>query len=195
MNTITKRKLSGHWQGSWTPERVADLATDLLEEHDYNVGGAARALARKVEDDDQLWAMLMRGAVEERALMAVRFARAQAKRDVHRNTEPRKSLTDAQRDQKVYETTISALDVEGRGGLLDTFQLPDGTFLRDATRDQILAAAEFYSEQAEEMGTLARWLPLIAQRLSPGEVVSDCFTEERVQELQTIAAAQQGDEA
>ena len=96
MSTVTKRKLTGHWQGSWTPEKIADLASELLEEHDYNVGAAARALARSVEDDEQLWLMLMRGAVEERALMAVRFARARADRDVHRNTE-RKSQTDQAR--------------------------------------------------------------------------------------------------
>lgn len=174
---------------AWTPEQVAKLSAALLEEHNYDVGRASRELARKAEENEQLWEQLMRGAVEERALMAVRYARAKANRDVHRNTEPRRSLTDQQRDKKVYETTMGALDVSGRGGLLDTFQLPDGTFLRDANRDQILAAAEFYLDQAKELNTQARWLRTIAQKLSPGQRVKDCFTEERVEELQTLAAS------
>lgn len=190
MNAIAKRKLAGHWQGSWTPEKIADLAAEILEEHDYNVGRAARALARKVEEDEQLWVMLMRGAVEERALMAVRFARAKANRNVHRNTEPQKALSGEQRDRKVYETTMGALNVEARGGLLDTFQLPDGTYLRDATRDQILAAAEFYLEQARELNSQARWMQLIGQKVEPGKKVSDCFDAARIEELQTIAASE-----
>lgn len=79
--------------------------------------------------------------------------------------------------------------VQLAAGTLLMFPLPGGKRLGDATRDEINAAAEFYSKQASDMGAKSRWLQLIGQSVPEGKRVSDVLTDRRLAELQAEAAS------
>jgi hypothetical protein len=71
--------------------------------------------------------------------------------------------------------------------MLLSFPLPGGKKLVDATRDEVIAASDFYSKQAENMRHKSVWLRLVAQSVSGEKRVGECVTVERLRELQEEA--------
>jgi len=66
---------------------------------------------------------------------------------------------------------------------LHDFPLPGGKRLGDATREEVVAAAEFFGRQARDMAWKSRWLAHVAQALPPGRKVSEVISAERLEEL------------
>ncbi len=167
-------KLPAIVEAIWAKHRlIAPSVVDLIK--------AARA-------DETIMEELMQGALEERALAAVQML---AQRDKPARREfTRDPRTPAASPKPMNRQALSDWAGEVRQGLLDTYQLPDGTRLRDATREALSAAADLYRDQAGTMLGYAKWLDLIAQGLLAGERVSARTTEERVAELQRLALAE-----
>jgi hypothetical protein len=177
----------------------------LFEENNESAPAAAAALVKLAKADPDVCEELMRGAMEERALAAMRHVAAFVVRKAPdyrsytgqpgqigqrktRHASPPPSRPTLSRDR------MQAWADEVEAGLLETFQLPDGTYLKDADRDALLSAASFYLEQSAELRLQARWLELIAQAVQPGERVGQRLSNERVSELQNAAAEDFDDE-
>ena len=72
---------------------------------------------------------------------------------------------------------------EGVRQTLHDFPLPGGKRLGDATREEVIEAAEFFGKQARDMAWKSRWLAHVAQSVPPGRKVADVLTPERLEEL------------
>lgn len=176
----------------------------LFEENNQSTPAAAAALVRLAKADPEVHEELMRGAMEERALAAMRHVGNFVGRTSpeHRSYTGSPSLRGARPTNyrapspppPPTRSHLQAWADEVEAGLLETFQLPDGTYLKDADRDGLLSASAFYREQSQELRTQAKWLELIAQGLPPGARVGAKLTNERVAELQDIAREGDDDE-
>lgn len=63
------------------------------------------------------------------------------------------------------------------GNSLLDFRLPSGIRLRNATADEVGAAADFYTKQAADMAWKAKWLGQIVGRIKKDKTVGDCLTD------------------
>lgn len=72
------------------------------------------------------------------------------------------------------------VEIHGRS-LLD-FPLPGGKRLRDATRQDLLEAADFYRKQAADMASKAAWLEKISERVGK-KTVGEKLTSEQLEAL------------
>lgn len=72
-------------------------------------------------------------------------------------------------------------------GNLLMFPLPGGKRLAEAMREEISAAATFYSRQASDMKHKARWLELVAKAVPGKRKAGQVLTETRLRELQEEA--------
>jgi hypothetical protein len=178
----------------------------LFEENNQSTPAAAAALVRLAKAEPEVCEELMRGAMEERALAAMRHVgnfigrkapEIRLYRDGHHNNTGTRSTVRPPSPQPrptLSRKSMQAWADEVEAGLLETFQLPDGTYLKDADRDGLLSASAFYREQSQELRTQAKWLELIAQGLPPGARVGGKLTNARVAELQDIAREGDDDE-
>lgn len=183
-----------------TSRNLQAVCIKLFEDHKQSVPNAVAALIARAKEDEALRADLLNGALEERALAAMRHVSAFIGRKHHElrkydgNGSAGVPKPGAGRSS-ISRERLAAWADEIKAGLLETFQLPDGTYLKDADRDGLLSAASFYREEATELRAQARWLELIAQGLPPGERVGARMTNDRVGELQSIARDEElGDE-
>lgn len=71
--------------------------------------------------------------------------------------------------------------------LMDTFKLPGGVKLGDATRKDLTTALASYEMQTADLSIKHRWLRLVQQSVPEGRRVRDVLTEERVAELRAEA--------
>jgi len=85
--------------------------------------------------------------------------------------------------RQIDPNRVAALIQSNREMLMD-FPLPGGLALRDATKDDVTAAALFYSTQATNMGHKARWLDLIAKKVPKGKTVADALDNDALATLQ-----------
>lgn len=69
------------------------------------------------------------------------------------------------------------------------FPLPGGKPLRDAMRDEVKTAAEFYETTARDHASKGRWLRLVAAAVPTDRTVGDVLTVERLGSLQQEAQA------
>ena len=89
----------------------------------------------------------------------------------------------------LYQEDATKIDLAGKGERLAhlaaanartlfDFPLPlEGLpKLGDASKDQVLASAEFYVKQANDMTTKSRWLNLIAKASKQGKAIREQFT-------------------
>ena len=63
------------------------------------------------------------------------------------------------------------------------FPLPGGKRLKDANREDLLFASEFYMKQGHDMLTKARWLTLVSQHMTGKKRVSDVMDEKKLIDL------------
>lgn len=70
--------------------------------------------------------------------------------------------------------------------LLD-FPLPNGVLMRHATKDDLLAAADFYAKQAKDMQHKGAWIAAIAAKVGK-KTVGERFTAEQLAKLREETA-------
>ncbi len=73
-------------------------------------------------------------------------------------------------------------------GTLLMFPLPGGVLLRDADRDQVMEAAEFYGRQSRDMRVKERWLRLVAAKVPEGRRVGVALTSAELETMQAEAS-------
>jgi hypothetical protein len=103
-------------------------------------------------------------------------------------TEAAKLTVRSDRSRIIQMTTATGRNgvfalANGMTAALLDMPIAGGVRLRDARRDQVAAASEFYSRQAQDMSHKGRWFALIAQSVPEGRVVGDVLTDARAAEL------------
>lgn len=72
--------------------------------------------------------------------------------------------------------------------LLDSFRLPNGKLLGDATSGELAEAAVFYDRQARDMSWKARFLASVAANVPEGQRVRAVLTEAELRKMQEGAS-------
>ncbi len=153
------------------PEENLDArsaARDALRETN-NVVEAAKLLEQWASNNQELYRSITEPLLPKVCYEAVRTACHEDRRSVW--TAP--NYNKAGNGERVISHAHSLLD----------FRLPGGTLLRDATKNELLAAAEFYRQQANDMNHKALWLSAIAAKVGRRKV-ANAFTDSKLRELQ-----------
>lgn len=159
---------------------VAEAARRAYEEAGGDVRAATAALEKAARSRRGLRDALTDPLISQACYDAIRQQCRGARRAIW--TPPVHGKADLASDSVNRVTQLAA-------GTLLMFPLPGGKRLGQANRDEISAAAEFYSRQSDDMATKARWLRLVAQSLPSDSKASDVLTDARLRELQEVARA------
>ena len=164
-------------------ELISEVARQAFTAADGDVKLAAEAMEQKVRKDralrDALTDPLLAGACWAAVSQQMRMQRRTIWNApiVANEPKPQAPAVREHIDRVVHLAT----------GTLSMFPLPGGKRLAEATREEIVAGAEFYSQRAADAGHKARWLQLVAQSVPSGKTAGDVLTDERLAELQTEA--------
>lgn len=148
---------------------ISQAARDALDKAGGDIAAAVDVMHRTMRSDRALYAAVMepleRSACYEAIASIIRQSRA-----------------------KVWQAPNAAADTGGRilalvRHLMD-FPLPGGKRLADATKVDLVAAAEFYSKQAGDMAHKSRWLAAVAGKLGDSDVVRTTLDEAALAALQ-----------
>jgi hypothetical protein len=154
---------------------IASVASGCLDAADGDVMRATAIMVGKVTKDSVLYRVLMDPLVREACYAALTQACRRRRRTVW-DVQPPSAET--------QRNTVVDL---ARGMTLLDFPLPGGLRLRDASRDDVAAAAEFYLNQASDMAVKGRWLRLVAQAVPGKKKVGSVLSIERLEELKIEA--------
>lgn len=119
-------------------------------DHASDVADASRKLEEAARSDRELRDYLTEPYLKQACYNAVRSHYRVERREIW--TAP--NYTKGGNGQRVEQHARTLLD----------FPLPNGKRLRDATREDLLSAAEFYRRQSEDMAQKAHWLERIAEK-------------------------------
>ncbi len=152
-------------------------ARSALEQAEGDVVKATGILVARVAKDPTLYKPMMDPFIKTACYQAITSQCQQQRRTIWNSKQP---TAEQQRDRVV------ALG-QGTAATLMDFPLPGGMKLRNAKRDDVSAAAEFYRRQSNDMAGKAKWLQLIAQHLTGKKTVSQVMTDARLTELREEA--------
>ncbi|GJD92941.1 hypothetical protein [Methylobacterium iners] len=169
-----------HFKAPSPRDLVADAAKQAFEEAGGDVRAATAKLEARVRAEYGLREALTDPLISNACYEAVR-RQVQGARKAVWNPPARTEKFTPSKVSGAYRVTQLA------AGTLLMFPLPGGKKLGDATREEISAAASFYESQAEDMGTKARWLRLVAQSMPTTATAGDVLTDGRLRELQEAA--------
>ena len=154
-------------------QTLNQIATQCLDEAEGDWQAAATAMRAEIDSDEVLSAELLRPLISGAIWDLIRHA---AHRDRKKCLQP-----------DAGEDNTDGLKAMARRTLLD-FQLRDGKRLGDATRPDVIQAADWYGVLARTNGINATWLSAIVKKLPDDEkLVSDVLTEEQARKLRTRA--------
>jgi hypothetical protein len=152
---------------------VPALAARELAANTGDVAGAAKAMETKARANPALWMALTDSLLPQACYDAIRAQCRKERRTIW--TAP--NYTPGGNGGRVVKHAL---------GLLD-FPLPGGKRLRDATADEVRAAAQFYHAQAATMARQGRWLDLVAAQVAPNCTVGQVLDETKLGQLQSQA--------
>lgn len=159
-------------------ELVAEAARRALEDADGDVRTAAEMLERAVRMESPLRDALTDPLISGACWQAVSQQHRERRRQVWNSPKPVPTATAKQTAEQ------TARVVQLAAGTLSMFPLPGGKRLAEATRSEVVAAADFYAQRSTDAGHKARWLQLVAQSIPDGKTAGDVLTDERLAELQ-----------
>lgn len=146
---------------------LASMAREAFEEQDGNAQLAAEVVTQRLHADRKLLRRVVDREIEN---IAKFYADSKRRSDNH-------SIVRASGRNAV----VALADGLSRGFL--DWRLSDGSRLRDANRQRVVACSDQYQSLADSNGRNARWLRMVAQGMADGIVVGDVYTEERLREL------------
>lgn len=152
-----------------TTQLIADVVAESLKKAKGDLSAATDLMHARVLRDDYLLRVLMSPLVRQACYDTLRQNLRSERREVW--TAP--NYTKGGNGQRLEALATTLLD----------FRLPLGIILRDAKRDDVEAAAQWYETSAGNMHHKARWLRAIAEKLGRGKVGSK-LTAEQLAELQ-----------
>lgn len=151
---------------------IYGLLQEAMQRHDDDCAAAQDDVFSRLSRDTEL----LRGIIRDEmaALVAMRARSVLGNRRAAVISASQKAANDKQGAMAL---------VRGIAASLLDIPLANGRALRDATRDEIVEAAERYEKQSETMAHRARWLRLIAQSVPPGKTCGAIITDTRALEL------------
>lgn len=149
---------------------VSKAAAEALAKADGDVKAATAAMLAKVRKSRPLREALTEPLLEQACYAAITKQCRRQRNIVW--TAP--NYTAGGNGQRVIALATSLLD----------FPLPGGRRLGEATREEVMAGAQFYRGHADDMAHKARWLARIAAELKPEQRVADGLDETRLAALQ-----------
>lgn len=149
--------------------KISDLAKAAFEASGGDQVKAARLLQEDVLSEPRKYHALMDPLVKEACNMAV-------------------SDYVRERRSKVWNAPAPANDADrvralAEGNALMFFLLPGGKRLAEATKADVLEAADRYRKQADDMAAKATWLERIAAKLKGNKTVEHFFDEDQLRSL------------
>ena len=159
-------------------ETVATAAGRAMAEANGDIAAAAKRLQDWVRKNHTLKRALLDPLIEYACYNAVRRQLGEGRRKVWNAPKPVEGMSQA---DKVAILARSNL-------MLFALPIANGKLLKDATREEVGQASEFYGKQATDMAHKSRWLALIGQIIPEGKIVGQVLSEGRLSELQDEAA-------
>jgi hypothetical protein len=156
-------------------ELLQQLARDALKLNKGNVLPATDYLLARVTKDDHLFRALMRPLARQACYDLVRSFSRKNRNQVSRDADIR--IANVGQRQRVEALAA------GTATTLFDFPLPGGPLLGEATREELLAAAEFYHKQADDMDFKYRWLKRVASMVPEGKIAKDVLTDKQLTSL------------
>lgn len=154
------------------------IAAEALQKANNDVVKATDIMVARVNKDEILYRLLMDPLLKTACYNTITGVCRSRRQNIW--TMPQPSSEEAR------ENVVSL--ARGTAATLLDFPLPGGLLLRDAKRDDVSAAATFYSLQAKDMGIKAKWLQLIAQHLPSKKTVAQVMNDARLTELKQEAS-------
>lgn len=153
---------------------VYAVSKDILDEFDGDVVAATDRMEKRVRAERDLFHELMAPLVRNACYDALRKAVQDERRTIW--TAP--NYTKGGNGDRLVSASLTLLD----------FRLPHNLLpLRDAGKDDLVAGADWYESQANNMRHKARWLRAVAAKVG-NKVVGQKFTAEKLAELQESVA-------
>ncbi len=149
---------------------VSQAASEALAKAGGDVREATKAMVAKVRKSRQLRDALTEPLIEQACYAAITAQCRKARSRVW--TPP--NYSEGGNGERVIALAR---------GLLD-FPLPGGRRLAEATREEVIAGAQFYRGHADDMAHKARWLARVAAELQAEQRVADVLDETRLAALQ-----------
>jgi hypothetical protein len=131
-----------------------------------------------LRDDPHLMREMIRSAIFHGINETARKAQAGDRSSIFASVQKQPPVKTAEQHRADAQATIRVIT----RSLLD-YPLRDGTKLKDATREAIVADAKHLEAQANTMSQRAKWLQLIAQSVGDGKRCGDVVSEDRAREL------------
>lgn len=152
---------------------IGEYARMALQKTQHNASAATKLLESWAQNDpnlkDALITPLIRGACYDAIRAVFRVDRKRIWTTVDHSTDSPGSSS-----RRVEHLASSNLMM---------FPLPGGKRLKDATREDLLFASDFYTKQGRDMLTKARWLTLVSQHMTGKKRVSDVMDEKKLIDL------------
>lgn len=153
---------------------VYAVSKSILEECGGDVVSATDEMEKRVRAERDLFHELMAPLVRNACYDALRKAVQDERRTIW--TAP--NYTKGGNGDRLVSASLTLLD----------FRLPHNLLpLRDAGKDDLVAGADWYESQANNMQHKARWLRAVAAKVG-NKVVGQKFTAEKLAELQESVA-------
>ena len=153
-----------------TAKLIADTAGEILAKARGDLSAATDKMEARVRQDDFLFRSLMSPLVRQACYDALR---SQVRKDRAKIwTAP--NYTQGGNGQRLEALATTLLD----------FRLPHASIaLRDAKREDVEAAAQWYESSASNMAHKARWLRAVAEKIGKAKV-GNKLTAEQLADLQ-----------
>lgn len=169
---------------------VQERAIVALRAVDGDRQKAAQLFRQWVEEDKALFEQLLHPLLDQAIWNAIRQATRTARKDAWEND---CDLTIAPLPSEMSRADsvagLEAMAETTAHSLLDSFPLPSGKWLGDATRDEMLEAITFYHKQAHGNKVKAVFLEMVLKAMGNAARVRDRVDEQRVRALRDKASA------
>lgn len=165
---------------------IRALAAECLTEHRI-LQNALPAMVERVMADGDLREAALREIVSAHCQRLLTVVQQEAYQAVKRQ-----SGGGPLGEQRKSADSLAAHAQAVAHSLMDTFTLPGGKKLGDATRPDLVTAMSSFEIQEADLRTKRLWLRLIQQSVTPGKTVRDCLTDERLAELREEARREAG---
>lgn len=149
-------------------ESLSELAENLLRNSDDSVTLATEKLVEMVSTDHALWIACTSHLIRSACYEVISRHCHQTRRNILKSV----AHDETQRGGRLIKFGKSLMDLP----------LPGGKRLCDATKADLIAAAEFYSKQAKQMNAMANLYTAIAGKVGRG-TVGERLTEQQVMKI------------
>ena len=151
------------------PPTASDLAQRAMAQAGDDVGEAARILEQWARKNTRVWKAVTEDFLAQGCYSVVRGVCRQERRAIWHSPGYDKGGAGS----RVRNHARSILDLP----------LPGGKRLRDATRDDLHQASEFYSRQARQMAVMEEFLASVAAKIKGRKTVGDVLSEKQLETM------------